>query len=69
MNNPIDVKRIVLFTTENGFYSVFCENKAKAITLLQAYEMTEQEYEALFLRRKYSSYDSFRVVYSRKNLV
>ena len=33
----------------------------------QAYEQTEKEYEQNFGKRRYSSYDSFRVTKNRKN--
>jgi len=37
------------------------------VRVYEAYEKTEQEYESNFGKRRYSSYDSFRVTKNRKN--
>lgn len=42
------------------FEEVFYENAGKGNSYSKAYEMTEQEHEQFFKRRRYSSYDSFK---------
>lgn len=44
-------------------YYFYCKTEK---TYKDAYEKTEQEYEKNFKKRRYSSYDSFRVVLNRK---
>lgn len=66
MTKEIQISRIVLLTTKSGFFKAYEENVPKSRTYLEAYELTEQEYESIFDCRRYSSYDSFRVVYGRR---
>jgi hypothetical protein len=51
-------------STPKGFLNRYLQHLITCETQIEAYEQTEIEHEALFNRRKYSSYDSFR---RRKN--
>ena len=50
-----------------GFEKRFHKNCKKSKTYKYAYELTEQEYKQSFGKRRYSSYDSFRVTKDRRN--
>jgi len=57
---------ILCLLSPRGFEDRFhfhCRNEK---TYTRAYEKTETEYENHFGKRRYSSYDSFRVVMQRK---
>lgn len=57
----IEHRSLELLDTE-GFINRYYEHTRISTTYVNAYECTEAEYERAFLRRKYSSYDSFRQV-------
>jgi hypothetical protein len=48
------------------FEEVFYENASKCKSYAKAYEMTEQEHERFYRRRRYASYDSFKNRKQRK---
>jgi hypothetical protein len=50
------------FSTTRGFISRYMHHLTQCETQQQAYEATESEYSAIFNRRKYSNYNSFRNV-------
>lgn len=52
-------------STTSGFISRYMQHLSHCETQLEAYEMTESEHAAIFKRRKYSGYDSFRKVKNR----
>lgn len=54
-----------LFTTE-GFIDAFWQMANQYDTQEAAYEALETEYRTIFGRRKYSYFNSFRVVRDRK---
>ena len=58
---------ILALLSPSGFEKRFHQNHKISKTYKDAYELTEQEYESNFSKRKYSSYDSFRVTKNRKN--
>tara|TARA_R110002153_G_scaffold70085_2_gene184589 strand:+ start:412 stop:624 length:213 start_codon:yes stop_codon:yes gene_type:complete len=49
-----------------GFEKRFYKNCQTTKSNEQAYEKTEKEYEKYFLKRRYASYDSFRVTKNKK---
>ena len=58
---------ILALLSPSGFEKRFHRNYKISKTYEDAYELTEQEYESNFSKRKYSSYDSFRVTKNRRN--
>ena len=58
---------ILALLSPSGFEKRFHKNTQISKTYKDAYELTEQEYESNFGKRKYSSYDSFRVTKNRRN--
>jgi hypothetical protein len=58
---------ILALLSPSGFEKRFHKNCKAANTYEEAYELTELEYESNFGKRRYSSYDSFRVTKNRKN--
>jgi hypothetical protein len=58
---------ILALLSPSGFEKKFHQNCKIAKTYEDAYELTEQEYENNFGKRRYASYDSFRVTKNRKN--
>tara|TARA_Y100000385_G_scaffold274999_1_gene318823 strand:+ start:46 stop:267 length:222 start_codon:yes stop_codon:yes gene_type:complete len=58
---------ILALLSPSGFEKRFHQNHKIAKTYKEAYELTEQEYVSNFSKRKYSSYDSFRVTKNRRN--
>ncbi len=56
----IDYKILALLT-KDGYDDRFYQIAAKTKTYKQAYENLESEFEFYFGKRKYSSYDSYRV--------
>jgi len=45
----------------SGFDQEFFRNLAKSKTKKEAYEKTEETYRSFFKKRRYSSFDSYRV--------
>tara|TARA_R100001163_G_C5068278_1_gene208285 strand:+ start:333 stop:554 length:222 start_codon:yes stop_codon:yes gene_type:complete len=64
MKIPIEILALL---SPAGFEKRFHQNCKIAKSYEKAYELTENEYEESFGKRKYSSYDSFRVTKNRKN--
>ena len=58
---------ILALLSPSGFEKRFHKHCQETKTYEDAYELTEEEYEKNFGRRRYSSYDSFRVTKNRKN--
>ena len=58
---------ILALLSPAGFEKRFHKNCQVVKKYEDAYELTEQEYEEHFGKRRYSSYDSFRVTKNRKN--
>ena len=58
---------ILALLSPSGFEKRFHKNCQTSKNYYDAYEKTEIEYENNFGKRKYSSYDSFRVTKNRKN--
>ena len=58
---------ILALLSPSGFEKRFHKHCKATKTYEQAYEKTEKEYEETFGKRRYSSYDSFRVTKNRKN--
>ena len=48
-----------------GFYRRYLHNVKLTSTYIKAYQLTENEYVELFGKKRYSSYDSFRIVKNR----
>ena len=48
-----------------GFYRRYLHNVKLTSTYIKAYQLTENEYIELFGKKRYSSYDSFRIVKNR----
>jgi len=61
-----DTERIIRLSTPAGFFDEYEKHVKESKTYIDAYERTEQEYQKIFFRRRYSCYDSFRVVYNRR---
>ena len=57
---------ILALLSPSGFERRFHKHCKETKNYEQAYEKTEKEYEASFGKRRYSSYDSFRVTKNRK---
>tara|TARA_R110000765_G_C18450041_1_gene548236 strand:+ start:145 stop:366 length:222 start_codon:yes stop_codon:yes gene_type:complete len=58
---------ILALLSPSGFERKFHKNCNISKTYEDAYELTENEFEFNFGRRRYASYDSFRVTKNRKN--
>ena len=58
---------ILALLSPAGFEKRFHKYCQTSKNYYEAYEKTEQEYESNFGKRRYSSYDSFRVTKNRKN--
>ena len=61
------VLEILALLSPSGFEKRFHKYCKSSKTYEQAYEKVEKEYELNFGKRRYSSYDSFRVTKNRKN--
>ena len=48
-----------------GFYNRYIHNVKLTSTYIKAYQLTENEYVETFGKRRYSSYDSFRIIKNR----
>ena len=48
-----------------GFYRRYLHNVKLTSTYIRAYQLTENEYVETFGKKRYSSYDSFRIVKNR----
>ena len=48
-----------------GFYRRYLHNVKITKTYIKAYQLTEDEYVAIFGKKRYSSYDSFRIIKNR----
>jgi len=48
-----------------GFYRRYLHNVKFTSTYVKAYQLTENEYVETFGKRRYSSYDSFRIIKNR----
>lgn len=57
---------ILALLSPSGFEKRFYKNCKSSKSYSEAYEKTEQEYESNFGKRRYSSYDSFRVTKNKK---
>ena len=58
---------ILALLSPSGFEKRFHKHCKEAKNYAEAYELTEKEYELNFGKRRYASYDSFRVTKNRKN--
>ena len=63
MKIPFEILSMLSFKGFMQRYYYYCKIEK---TYKDAYEKTEKEYEKIFKKRRYSSYDSFRVVLNRK---
>ncbi len=63
INIPIE---ILILLSPKGFKDRFHSYCRSEKTYLKAYEKTEEDFEQYFGKRRYASYDSFRVVMNRK---
>lgn len=52
--------------TCNSFKDLFYDNLSKTGDFKEAYNLSEDEHENMFNKRRYSGIDSFRVTLSRK---
>ncbi len=57
---------ILVLLSPRGFEERFHSHCKTQKTYIKAYEETEKEYQDHFGKRRYASYDSFRVVMNRK---
>jgi hypothetical protein len=48
-----------------GFYRRYLHNVKLTSTYMMAYQLTEDEYVEIFGKKRYSSYDSFRIIKNR----
>ena len=48
-----------------GFYNRYIHNVKLTSTYIKAYQLTENEYIETFGKKRYSSYDSFRIIKNR----
>ena len=48
-----------------GFYNRYLHNIKLTSTYIKAYQLTENEYVETFGKKRYSSYDSFRIIKNR----
>jgi len=60
-----NIEKIRQLSTVRGFVQAYFAKLKDATTQPEAYEMVETEHLEIFNRRKYSNYDSFRVVKNR----
>ena len=51
-----------------GFYRRYLHNVKLTSTYMEAYQLTEDEYVEIFGKKRYSSYDSFRIIKNRKKI-
>ena len=51
-----------------GFYRRYLHNVKLTSTYIKAYQLTENEYVETFGKKRYSSYDSFRIIKNRKKI-
>jgi hypothetical protein len=51
-----------------GFYRRYLHNVKLTSTYMMAYQLTEDEYVEIFGKKRYSSYDSFRIIKNRKKI-
>jgi hypothetical protein len=58
---------ILALLSPSGFEKRFHKYCKTSRSYCEAYEKTEQDYESNFGKRRYASYDSFRVTKNRKN--
>ena len=58
---------ILALLSPAGFEKRFHKHCRTEKTYYEAYDKTEMEYENNFGKRRYASYDSFRVTKNRKN--
>lgn len=63
--NKIGIEILALLSPA-GFEKRFHKNCKLSKTNEEAYEITEKEYETHFMKRRYASYDSFRVTKNKK---
>ena len=66
MKSEQEINLIRQLSTVEGFIERYFHNLGMCETQLDAYELTEKEHEQMFERRRYTCYDSFRVVKNRK---
>ena len=59
-------KLMLLISTPDGFFKRYLQHLVGYTTQMEAYENTEDEHQSIFLRRRYSSFDSFRQVKNRR---
>ena len=59
-------KRVLKMITPQGFIDAFLQAKKSHITQYDAYEICEQMHEKYFGRRKYSEFQVFKAILSRK---
>ena len=57
---------MIYIYSASGFVREFWDRSKNYKTLKSAYESVEQEHIELFVKRKYSDYNSFRVCRDRK---
>ncbi len=63
MRYPI---KILAMLTHNGFDERYHDHCKTSKTYVEAYEKTELEFEDYFAKRKYASYDSFRISHNNR---
>ena len=59
-------KTILKLVSFDGFNQRYEQNMRVCNTYKNAYLKTEEQYEGVFGQKKYASYDSFRIIRSRK---
>ena len=57
---------ILALVSPSGFEKRFYKHCGQSKNYYEAYEKTEQEFENCFGKRRYASYDSFRVSKNRR---
>ena len=65
-SNTIELEILALLSP-SGFEKRFHKHCKLSRTYEDAYELTERDYESNFGKRRYASYDSFRVTKNRIN--
>lgn len=60
-------KRVLKMVTQDGFIDFFYSIKKSYMTKVDAYEMCEEIHEQYFGKRKYSEFQTFNVILSRRN--
>ena len=63
MRYPLE---ILAMLTHDGFDERYHDHCKTSKTYVEAYEKTELEFEDYFAKRKYSSYDSFRITHNNR---